>query len=151
MKAVCTFVLLLAPAVTAHSAGQVNVSGGAALDQIVVRVLNGKNGKPIRHETLGTLLEAGPLKGYRTDAYGEVVLTISGHNEKEIQVALTNFYIDCGIYGNDDGQRTKFSLDEIASKGIVAENRCGPSRANATPGVLIVYARKMTRKERHLI
>ena len=70
----------------------------------------------------------------------------------DIAVWLTNFYIDCELPADWDGQTTRFSLSEITSKGIVAENRCGsPTREQAIPGTLIVYKRKMTRKEKHLI
>jgi hypothetical protein len=84
-----------------------------------------------------------------TDRNGEVVLTIGASQAKDVEVWLTNFYIDCETY--EDGQNARFSLDEIIAKGLVAENRCGGNRSNSLPGLLVVYKRKMTRKERHLL
>jgi hypothetical protein len=151
MKTLLTAVLLLGTVAAPYPANQATLSGGPVVNEIVVRVLNGENDRPIKHETLGSRLGSDRMKSYRTNDNGEVVVIIGGSQARGIQVWLTNFYIDCETYGNDNGQETTFALDEIASKGIVAENRCGRNRANAVPGVLIVYKRKMTRKERRLI
>jgi hypothetical protein len=120
------------------------------INEIVVRVLSGQNGKPIKHQPLGSRLGS-DLQKNRTDDNGEVVISIGGSQAREIEVWLINFYIDCATYGNEDGQNPRFSLDEIASRGITGENRCGRNQASPAPGVLIVYARKMTRKERRLV
>jgi hypothetical protein len=69
----------------------------------------------------------------------------------DFHIPITNFYVECETYGNEDGQVARFSLDEIITKGLVAENRCGGNRSNPLSGLLVVYKRKMTRKERHLL
>ena len=44
---------------------------------------------------------------------------------QDMTVWLTNFYVDCWADGDEPGVMTRFSLEEIISKGIVVENRCG--------------------------
>jgi hypothetical protein len=152
MKPLVTAALLFVIVSTSCPAIQTNTAAeSTAINHIVVRVLNGATGKPITHEIAGTRLGNDTQKNYRTDHNGEVVLTIGASQAKDVEVWLTNFYIDCETYGNEDGQIARFSLDEIISKGLVAENRCGGIRLNPLPGLLIVYKRKMTRKERHLL
>jgi hypothetical protein len=151
MRVLLTATLLVAVIAALCHGEQTNTSSGLVTTKIIVRVLNGKDGKPIKHSTLGVWLSDGVKKNYRTNDDGEVVLTIGNPQAREIEVRLTNFYIDCETYGNEDGRLTRFSLDEVASKGFVAENRCGPYRTNPMPGALIVYERKMTRKERRAI
>jgi hypothetical protein len=150
MKLLLNTALLFSLAGILCPAEQPNTSN-PAVNEIIVRVLNGTDGKPIKNEVLGVLLGNGRPKNYRTDRNGEVFLSIAGVQTREIQVWLTNFYIDCETYGDESGQSVSFSLDEITSKGTVAANRCGQDRRQPSPGILIVYRRKMTRKERRLI
>lgn len=150
MRLLLTAAILLVCVVIWCPAAQTNAPDSVA-NRLVVRLLNGKNGKPIKHETLGARLDKNRQANVRTDQNGEVVLAVGEAEPRAIRIWLVNFFIDCGTYGDDGYRETQFSIDEIASKGIVAENRCGQDRANPTPGVLIVYARKMTSKEKRLI
>lgn len=117
MKAPFVAVLLLISVVSAHSASQKNVSEGPVLKQIVVRVLNGTDSRPIKHQTLGTRLGSDRQRNYRTNDNGEVIVMIGDSKGTDIAVWLTNFYIDCELPADWDGQTTRFSLSEITSKG----------------------------------
>ena len=76
-----------------------------------------------------------------TDRKGEIDLDITKVQIREIRVN-PNTRIDCRDFAG--GYRIKYSLDEIAFKGIVSENLCGNIKASAEPGVLILFVRPRT-------
>ena len=78
MKLFWSTALLFALAGAPCRAKQANTSNPTA-NEMIVRVLNGKNGKPIKNEVLAVLLGNGPQKNYRTDRNGEVSLSIAQH------------------------------------------------------------------------
>jgi len=114
--------------------------------KIILRMLNGKSGKPIwRHDLTNVWL--GDEKSYslhRTDSKGEIVIDFSNVEPFEIRI-LPSTYADCRFRGDQTSARlVRYSLDEIVSKGVVGENLCGKARASPTPGVLVVYVRPRT-------
>lgn len=120
----------------------------ADVNKIVVRVLNGKNGKPIKHDTPNIWLGSETHINPKTDSNGEIVVDIREVDPKEIRV-MPNVYADCRF--RDDhmsGMKVKYSLDEIIDKGVVAKNLCGKNVASPIPGVLILYVRPRTFKEK---
>ena len=126
------------------------ITSNPSPSQVVVQVLDGRNGKPIKKNSGDSIRDA-VQKNYRTNGDGKVVVRISG-TEKEVAVWLPDFFIDC--YGDEAnaGQVERFSVSKVLSIGVVSANNCGPDhRDHPTPRVLIVYMRKMTRKERRLI
>jgi len=116
------------------------------VSEIVLRLVNGKDGKAIRNEVPNIKLgDAKPI-GPRTDSEGEIVVDISNVRPFEIRVR-PNLYFDCRFKHDQmgpGGLQVGYSLDEIISKGIVGENLCGKTRVSPTPGVLVLYMRTRT-------
>jgi hypothetical protein len=141
----------------------------AAAQEFHIKVLNGRNGKPITKECLniwvGTL--AGPHLVAATNRDGAVVLSIS--DDKLVAVAgcqgwpvqaawptgsegilvTGDYYVACQEYAKvvPNAAKPKFiriipplyPIKEILESGISASNTCGKFRANATPGELIFF------------
>jgi hypothetical protein len=124
---------------------------GAGASKIVLRLLDGKNGKAIKNEYPNISLgHAGPNWAARTDFKGEIIVDISNVQLFEIRVR-PNYYFDCRFKRDQMGSgglQVSYPLDEIISKGIVGENLCGKTRALPTPGVLVVCVRPRTFMEK---
>jgi hypothetical protein len=117
--------------------------------KILIRLLNGKNGRPINHEGLAIVLGENPQKDFRTDSQGELIVDLSNSHPRDLRAWMFSYYVDCRSNGDTKiAGELRYSLDEIASKGIVAENDCGKTHIIPTPGVLVLYMRPMTFKER---
>ena len=117
--------------------------------KILIRLLNGKNGRPINHEGLAIVLGENPQKDFRTDSKGELIVDLSNSHSRDIRAWMFTYYVDCRSNGDIKiAGELRYSLDEIASKGIVAENDCSKIHTIPTPGVLVLYMRPMTFKER---
>jgi hypothetical protein len=126
------------------SAQQVT-SPSASSNRIIIRLLNGRNGKPIRGENPNIWL-GNPAKvpASQTDSMGEIALDIGDVRPREIRFR-GNYFVDCrGKTQREVPQNIKYSLDEILTTGMVSENDCGKSRVTPTPGVLILYLRPRT-------
>jgi hypothetical protein len=113
--------------------------------RIIIRLLNGRNGKPIRDENPNIWLgNAAIVTATQADSMGEIGLDIRGVRPREIRFR-GNHYVDCrGKAQREIPQNIKYSLDEILSTGVVSENDCGKNRVSPTPGVLVLYLRPMT-------
>ena len=124
--------------------GQQSIQAGGHLDRITVRMLNGKNGKPIRHEVPNIWLSNAKYPSNPLAEKGEVTLEIDSTQPREIRV-MPNYYVDCRFKGDTiEGLSLKYSVDEIVSKGIVGGNLCGQVHAAPAPGVLVLYVRPRT-------
>jgi hypothetical protein len=128
--------LLFAFIAVDSSAQQTSVPEAVA-NKIIVQLLNGKNGKPIKRESPNIWLgNAKDPTNPQTDSKGEILL--------EIKLS-GNYYVDCRLRGNRRAaMNVKYSLNEVVSKGIVTENDCGKSRVDPIPGRLVLYLRPMT-------
>ena len=116
---------------------------GDGSGKIILRMLNGKTGKPIwRHDVTNVWLgDAKEFSLQRTDGKGEIVIDVRNVQPFEIRV-LPSTYADCRFKGDQmSGRLVRYSLAEIISKGVVGENLCGKTRVSPTPGVLVVYVR----------
>jgi hypothetical protein len=131
-------IVLLMP----RSAAQRQNTPRTTPNKIILRLLNGKNGKPIRFELPNIWVgSARAPVNPRTDAKGEIQTDVSGAEPRTVGV-MGNWYVDCRAEGVPLG--TKYSIDTILSKGIVTENNCGKAWVEPTPGVLVIYLRPMT-------
>lgn len=121
--------------------------GGAATAQeshIVVRVVDGRNGKPLANQRLLVFAGNSPetVRGHKenfdliTDKEGVADLRIVSPDMRWIQVWV-NFHVLCQSRPN----ARSFSIAEILSKGVSTPNTCGSPRAQPTPGKFIVFAR----------
>jgi hypothetical protein len=123
-------------------AQQTSVGSG----KIILRMLNGKTGKPIRRPDIANIWlgDAKELSLQRTDAKGEIAIDIGDVHPFEIRF-LPDTYADCRYKGDQiRGRLVRYSLTDIISKGVVGENLCGNTRVSPTPGVLVVYVRPRT-------
>ena len=131
--------LLLLP--VACSAQQTNASPG----KVVIRILNGKTGKPARrHDSNNVWLGDGDNLLLQSSPKGEIMVDVG--NARPFEIRFTpNTYFDCRFQRDvSSGRYVKYSLEEIISKGIVGENVCSKTRASPTLGVLVVYVRPRT-------
>jgi hypothetical protein len=112
---------------------------------VIIRFLNGKNGKPIKGDRPNILLgDSINLGNPRTDSRGEIVVNVKDAQFRDLRVS-PNIYKDCRIKpDNTLGYNVKYSLEEIITTGIVSANVCGAKRIDPVPGVLIVYVRRRT-------
>jgi hypothetical protein len=113
-------------------------------EPIFVRVLNGKDGKPLSHAHL--LLVGGydpeelKMQTWReeslTDEHGSVRLSNQFANLPFLQVWVLQ-QKTCQANPRHDA----FSIERIRRDGLSAPNRCGTATANATPGVFTVFVK----------
>ena len=112
---------------------------------IVIRLVNGKNGKPIVDKQVN--IELGKSEISRDpDSQGEIVLDILNVEPRELRVRPNNDF-DCRFKKDQmgpGGLDLNYSLDEIVSKGIVGDNHCGKAHVLPIPGILTLYLRPRT-------
>jgi hypothetical protein len=145
----CSAVLVLFTLVAVRVAARPPIDQDAASSKVVLRLLNGKNGKPLRNEYPSVWLGNASYINPKTDANGEIALDISRVQPRTVRV-FGNYYVDCRPRGSDKQtpMNVSYSLDEIVATGIVTENDCGKYHVGPIPGVLVLYLRPMTFKEK---
>jgi hypothetical protein len=117
---------------------------------IIVRMLNGVNEKPASNEYPYVWMGAAKRHrlNLRTDSHGEIVLDVTNAQPDEIRM-MPNYNVDCRFAGDQNvGKGIRYSVEDIISKGMVGDNVCGTSHVLPTPGVLVLYVRPRTFKER---
>jgi hypothetical protein len=118
---------------------------------VVVQVLNGKNGKPIRDRKFNVWLGDGGMLLLDTDAAGKIQLDVANVQPPKVRVN-PNTRFDCRNKRDfGSGYKIEYSLDEILSKGIVGTNLCGSRTRAPVPGVLVIYLRPRTFIEKFMI
>ena len=127
------------------------VLSAAQDNKIVIRLVNGKNGHPIRDNSMNIWLGNHDLSLHDADAKGEVILDVSKIEPREIRID-PNMFFDCRSTGGmAPGEKIPYSLEDILSKGIVGENHCGKATSTPTPGVLILFLRPRTLYEKWML
>jgi hypothetical protein len=109
-------------------------------ESIRIRVLDARNGRPIRNEVLQIWIDiqGGMAKQARTNALG--IATVNVERSSVIYVA-SNYYVDCR-YSKKTGQlRYGYSVSEILSTGKLAANTCSKMSPEPNPGELIFFVR----------
>ena len=141
----CSAALLSFMLVAVRGAVQQPTVQGAGSSKVVLRLLNGKNGKPLTDERPNIWLGNASGITRKTDANGEIALDISHVQPRTVRV-FGNEYVDCRLRGSNKfaPMNVSYPLDEIIAKGIVTENDCGKYRVDPIPGVLVLYLRPMT-------
>ena len=116
--------------------------------EIHIRIINGKNGRPIKTETLRVWTTRNHVDAdlWPTDANGSVLLKVDGN----AQIALDeNLNASCRtLPANQQSFQLLYSVAEILNKGISTENTCGTIRVTAKPGELILFERPFTLMEK---
>lgn len=117
-------------------------------DQVVVRFTNGTNGKPIKDKEVNIWLGSEQFFWRNTDSKGQIALDVGSVQPRELAV-MPDLVFDCRSKQDSRiGRGLKYSLDEILSRGIVGDNLCGTIKASPTPGILILFVRPRTSKEK---
>ena len=117
----------------------------ASAQQIHVKVLNAKNGKPFNHVNL-TIGTAGPQTSsfhIETDHTGLAVVQLVSNGS--ISVYAMGYQTDCRPALQ---QQRSFPFSEIVTKGITITNSCGKATYIAAPGELVIFVRNTTFLER---
>lgn len=112
---------------------------------VIVRFVNGKNGKPARDRNINVWFgEQGPSLWPTGDPNGEIRLEISDDRNAPTEIrVMPNYFFDCRFRRDESGgSSVKYSIAEIMSEGFVGENLCGRITATPTPGVLILFVRR---------
>jgi len=125
----------------------------AQQNKVIVRMLDAKNGHPIRDASVNIWLgEDVSASQMIPDAKGEIDLDTAGVIPHTLRVE-PNMLMDCRSANGHSppGEQIPYSLDEILSKGIVGANVCGKATASPTPAVLVLFFRKMTFRERSVL
>ncbi len=116
--------------------------------EIHIRIINGKNGRPIKNETLRVWTTRDHIDAdlWPTDATGTVLLKVEG----TAQIAVdANQYASCRtLPQNQQPSEFLYSVAEVLGKGISTENTCGTVRVAAKPGDLILFERPFTLLEK---
>jgi hypothetical protein len=117
----------------------------ASAQQIHVKVLNAKNGKPFNHVNL-TIGTAGPQTSsfhIETDHAGLALVQLVPNGS--ISVYAMGYQTDCRPAMQ---QQQPFRFDEIVRAGITIANSCGKATSVAAPGELVLFVRNTSLLER---
>jgi len=117
----------------------------ASAQQIQIKVLDAKNGKPFKHVnlTVGTNGAIASSVHIETDRAGLALVQVVPSGS--ISVYATGYQTDC----RPSAEQTKsFSFDEVVTAGISIANSCGKAAYIAAPGELVLFVRKTTLLER---
>ncbi len=118
---------------------------------IKVLLINGKNGKPVKHERLLIFFQSGQSHTLEsdnngtdphTDANGYAVISLPPSHLPFVQI-----WVDYRTLCQSDPNHHAFSVSQIVSDGASTPNDCGKASRQSSPGTLIVYARPSTLKE----
>jgi hypothetical protein len=116
--------------------------------KFTVRFINGTNGRSINDKRVNIWLGNATLFWRDTDSKGQIELDVTSAQPREVAV-MPDLVFDCRSEKDSaSGRLVKYSLDEIISKGIVGNNLCGTVAVSPTPGVLVLFARPRTSKEK---
>jgi hypothetical protein len=108
---------------------------------VIVRVLDGRSGKPVKNGT--TIQIAFPdetvhrMLRLHTDREGIVEFDAEG--AQDLQVGAVG-YVSCHE-GQGDTTAEVFSVEQIVEDGLVGSNHCGPALAQPQPGRLVYFVR----------
>lgn len=108
-----------------------------------IRLVNGKNGKPITDENLNVWVN---------DAKGSQLFRPSEDGIIKLQVAngdvlsfASNLQVTCHPYNKDERSLRRYSVSEILMHGISDENSCSKKiRVEARKGEFVFYERPRT-------
>jgi hypothetical protein len=120
-----------------------------AITRITLRYVNGKNGKPMRDEQTNVWTSDNkPFSRLPGSNGRDLILEFTQTRPLEIGV-MPNYLFDCRFeLDGMGGRNVNYSFDEIVTHGVVGVNLCGKITVAPTPGVLIVFVRPRTFREK---
>ena len=118
---------------------------------VTIRLVNGKNGKPMEHERLLIFFGSSPQdvrfhKGpidLHTDSKGEATLP-----SNELTFLYFQVFVDFRTLCEKNPNDRSFAVADILRDGEQAPNICGEIAIPKTPGTLVIYALPATLKEK---
>ena len=116
-----------------------------ATRQITIKVVNGHDGKPFKNTTVdvwyGTKAIPPPMLVTTTD---------DGYATLAVPDAIETIMIAAQLVGDCRSGEPKnfiennvYRVQDILRTGVVAENACGKTKSQQTPGVLVFYVRPL--------
>ena len=118
-------------------------------DTLIIRLLNGKTGKPVKNSVINVWLEDTQVAALNptTDSNGEIHLRTANAQRKTLRFLPGNS-VDCRYQKGQLFEPVKFPIQEILSHGVVAPNLCGNATATPSPGLLVIFVRNLTLMEK---
>jgi hypothetical protein len=107
--------------------------------EIHIKVINGKNGKPIKDEKLNLWRSADQRDAEIMPTDKDGVITFDVDRSGSIRVG-SNIYVTCHPYKSGETERFH-AVQKILTEGIADLNECSKVTAAASPGELIVFER----------
>jgi hypothetical protein len=111
---------------------------------LTIRLINGKNGKPITDENLNVFRNGSHFaENFRADHNGVIRLSI----DRDAVVAFqSNIQVTCHPYGPNDGTSLReYRVREILTTGLSDKNMCSKKiTVEAKPGEFVYYERPRT-------
>ena len=114
------------------------------VSSMTVRILSGRNGKPVKRANL--ILTQTPAQPYatpldrKTDLSGRTSLLIQ--NGSDLHTVVLR-YPTCRTVSKIDRKKLSagYSTEQIMMQGMVSENHCSKRTVSPTPGELILFVR----------
>ncbi len=105
-----------------------------------VRLVNGRNGKPITDENLNVWVnDAKGSQLFRPDGDGVIKLRVTGI---DVLSFASNIQVTCHPYNKEEHSLRKYLVSEILAHGISDENLCSKRiRVEAGKGEFVFYER----------
>jgi hypothetical protein len=126
------------------------LSQSAIAQQITVRLVDGRNGRALKQQSVGLWLGdraiGKPEIARITTSDGIAVFPIP-HEQEQQPFVISGFgLVDCRPMKIRDTATGEYEMDvyhfaDVLSHGVVAENKCGRAALQALPGQLILFAR----------
>lgn len=110
---------------------------------ITIRLVNGKNGRPISDENLNVWFnENKDSHLFRPDANGIITLQLGS---SDVLSLAGNIDVSCHPYNRGEHSLRRYSVSEILKRGVTDENLCNRKiQVEASPGTLVFYERPRT-------
>jgi len=118
---------------------------GFRAKQITIVVLNGRNGVPMKNQTVFVWfgkINPSPLN-LTTDTDGKVVFTVESGQDSFLVAVAEQFVVDCRSSGPAHFGDYVYRASEVLERGIAAANRCGTTPSSVpTAGQLTLFVRR---------
>lgn len=109
-------------------------------EQVLVRVVDGRNGRPISGEKLQLWFnsQSGSAMSISTDTRG--VAKVDAPPGAALLLSA-NLYVDCRYSKRTGPERPSYPVSDILRSGVLAANTCGKLKLSPKPGELIFFVR----------
>ena len=108
--------------------------------QILIRVVDGRNGHPISDEKLQLWFnsQSGSAMSISTDKQG--VAKVDAPSGAALLLSA-NLYVECRYSKQTGPERPTYPVSDILRSGVLGANTCGKLKLSPTPGELVFFVR----------